>query len=149
MSKDIVKQIQVQFDELPRQINLYIINNFSSDQEFIKENTLKKLVNFHITTTNRWIKAEKKYNVSSVYALPNNIFKKIENENKNSFIEVWNSVLDFLWYERYHFHSEHKNACMNLYLLIRGHLIQDYGYFDTIDTNKLFRVTNNENIKTK
>lgn len=142
MNKEIIKQIEAQFDEMPRKINLYIINNFGSDQEFIKENTLKKLVNFHITTTNRWIKAEKKYDVSSVYALPNNIFKKIENENKNSFIEVWNSVLDFLWYEKGHYCSNHANRCNNLYLHIRTHLIQDYGYFDTIDTNKLFRVNN-------
>ncbi len=142
MNKEIVEQIQEQFDKMPRQINLYIINNFGSDCKYIQENTLKKLVRFHVITTDRWKKAEKKYKVNCIFALPNNIFNKIEKQNNESFIEVWNDVLDFLWYERLHYSSDHKNKCSNLYLLIRTHLIQDYGYFDTIDTNQLFRVNN-------
>lgn len=138
MNKEI-ERILEQFDEMPRLINLFIINNFGSDRRYIQKNTLLKLAKFHVTTTDRWKEAEKKHNVSCLYALPKNVFDEIENQNKYLFIEVWNNVLQFLWIGRTQF-VDKINECDKLYLMIRTHLIQDYGYFDSIDTNKLFRV---------
>ncbi len=140
MSKDIVKQIEAQFDEMPRKILSYIMDHFG---QYVKDNVFKPLGQFSIRTHERWIKAEKKHNVTCLYALPNKVFNKIEKDNKEDFINTWNQVLKFIWNDIHPHGSCQTNEKYNhLYLMVRGHLILDYGYFDTIDTNKLFRVNN-------
>ena len=70
MSKDIIEEIQEQFNYFPHKINMYIINNFNDDRKNMQHNVLKVLVNFHVKTHNRWIEAEKKYKATSIYELP-------------------------------------------------------------------------------
>ena len=145
MSKEIIKQIEAQFDEMPRKILLYIMNHFD---QYVKDNVFNPLGQFSIRTHERWTKAEKKYNVTCLYALPDKHFNKIEKENKQDFINTWNQVLKFIWNDIHPHGSNKTNKIYNhLYLMVRKHLILDYGYFDAIDTNKLFRV--NDGIKNK
>lgn len=135
MSEEIIKQIQKQFDELPIQINSYISDHFYDTYEYVMDNVFHPLKNFSCIIHDRWEQAEKEHDVTCLYALPKKVFNKIEKENQQDFINVWNKVLEFIWND---IHDSKKSNY--LYLLVRTHLVQDYGYFDTIDVNKLFRV---------
>ncbi len=144
MNKEIVKQIQEQFDKMPKKIISYIMDYFG---QYVKDNVFKPLTKFSIGTSERWIKAERN-NVNSVYALPDKIFNRIQKENEQDFINTWNRVLKFIWNDLHPHQSNQTNKKYNhLYLMVRGHLILDYGYFDAVDTNKLFRV--NDETKNK
>ncbi len=145
MSKKIVEQIEAQFDEMPRKILSYIMDHFG---QHVKDDVFNPLGQFSIRTRERWIKAEKEHKVKCIYALPDKLFNKIEKENEQDFINTWNQVLKFIWNDLHPHHSAQTNEKYNhLYLMVRGHLILDYGYFDAVDANKLFRV--NDGTKSK
>ncbi len=139
MSKEIVEKIQAQFDVLPKKICLYIQENFE-DNQYVHDHVFKPLSKFSIITNERWKNEEEKYNVTCLYALPRKVFKKIEKQNQEDFIDVWNQVLEFIWNRRIPGNARGNFYDNHLYLLVRTHLITDYGYFDTVNTNKLFRV---------
>lgn len=129
--KIIKEKILEQFDFLPRMINQYVMINYPS---FNKDIT-SLLTLFRFETHERWENAEKQYNVKGLYDLPEEVFNKIEKQNQKAFIEVWNKVLKLIWKEIPDYRKRNK-----LFLMVRTHLIQDYGYFDSVDKNKLFRV---------
>lgn len=137
MNKEILKQIQDQFDFVPIKIQEYIRKELPDEfYEYINSNIQKPLANFSVISYKRWEKANKKYKVNCLYALPKNIFDQIEKQNQEDFIEVWNKVLKFIWNEI------SDNSKRNyLFLLVRTHLTEDYGYFYSIDINRLFKVT--------
>ena len=142
MSKEIVEQIQEQFDVLPHKICLYIMNHFPDQHKYIMNNVFKVLGKFSIGTQERWIKAEKKHKATSLYELPNDIFLKIQKENEEDFINTWNQGLEFIWNENPHTSPQNNYYYNHLYLLVITHLIDDYGYFNIVDSNRLFRANN-------
>ncbi|KKM26526.1 hypothetical protein LCGC14_1583850 [marine sediment metagenome] len=139
MTKELLKQIQAQFDRLPKQIEKYIRVEFHDFYDYIHRAITTPLANFSNQSQKRWQDAEKKYNVKPIYALPTKIFNKIEKQNTEDFIKVWNQVLKFIWNNTTDFKKRNK-----LFLLVRTHLISDYGYFDIVDTNKLYKVNNEQ-----
>jgi len=149
MSDNIVEKIEAQFNVLPEKIYKSIYENFHSSEQYMMDNVFHPLKKFYCETHNRWQKAEKKHNVTCLYALPDDIFKTIEEQNKDDFVEVWNKVLKFIWNDHSHNNAIDSQNYNHLYLLVRTHLIEDYGYWKTINVNRLFRVINNESNKTK
>ena len=136
------KTIEEQFSIIPIKISEFINDNNVCDcnrRNYGYKNIQLPLAKFHCVTHDRWTKDEKAHNVDCLYGLPKEIFNKIEKENIEDFIEVWNKVLKFIWNEWFDDYSKNRQK---LFLMVRSHLTVDYGYFNLIDTNKLFRVIN-------
>lgn len=125
INKLINEKIENQVDVSLRNILTYINNNFKSKKE-IYDSVFKSLGEFSIRNHEK----------------QNNFFSKIQKKNKEEFINTWNKVLEFIWNNHSHSNCPDSLYHNHLYLLVRTHLMDDYGYFNVVDTNKLFRVNN-------
>lgn len=141
MSEKIVETIMKQFDVLPKKIMDFISDNYSADiykRRYFLKGIITPLTTLSVDTHDRWEVAEKDYNVNCLYGLPKDVFKKIEKQNTEVFVTTWNNVLEFITNADYISRSGQNY----LLLLVRTHLITDYGYFNIVDTNRLFGVNN-------
>lgn len=117
------EKIENQVDVSLKNILTYINDNFKSEKE-IYDSVFKSLGEFSIRNHEK----------------QNNFFSKIQKKNKEEFINTWNKVLEFIWNNHAYSNCSDSLHHNYLYLLVRTHLIDDYSYFNTVDTNKLFRV---------